>query len=97
MLEKIEEAMQSALAWAVASALGGMVYLFRRVFTNQKQIEMLQNDLKNREQQRQEDRERMTKIEEGVTRIEGYIMTGNLPTPPVQPWTGKKVPPGTYE
>lgn len=74
MQNKISEAIDSAMTWLVVTVLGGAVWLIRRVFTNQKQIEMLQADLRHREKQRDEDRERIEKIERGVERIEGWIV-----------------------
>ncbi|WP_319825871.1 hypothetical protein [Thalassovita sp.] len=74
MLDRIED----ALFWAVSSLVGaiasGTLWLIRRVITNQKQIELLQAELGTREKQRDEDRERMAKIESGVERIEGVLM-----------------------
>lgn len=74
MLDKIED----AIFWIGSSVIGaiatGTMWLIRRVITNQKQIELLQADLSNREKQRDEDREWMAKIEAGVERIEGVLM-----------------------
>lgn len=41
----------------VALVVGGITWLIRRVVTNSKQIELLEKDIRRREEQRQEDRE----------------------------------------
>ena len=43
----IEKASHNAASWLVVSLLGGIVWLIRRVFTNQQQIELLQQSLKH--------------------------------------------------
>lgn len=75
MNDRISSAVDSAMTWLVVTVLGGIAWLIRRVFTNQKQIELLQADLKHRERQRDEDRDRIAKIERGVERIEGWIVS----------------------
>lgn len=45
MNDRISSAVNSAMTWLVVTVLGGIAYLIRRVFTNQKQIELLQADL----------------------------------------------------
>jgi hypothetical protein len=45
------------LTYIVVAAAGGVVWLFRTVFTNQKQIAMLQEDIKSRDKRRDDDRE----------------------------------------
>lgn len=74
MGDRISNAIEHALAWAVAAVLGGVWWLIRRVFTNQQQIELMQADLRARDRQRCEDRERMANIERGVDRIESKLM-----------------------
>ena len=90
MTEKFSHAIDNAVAWLVASVLGGVVYLIRRVFTNQKEIDMLKADLKAREKQREEDREQTAEIKRSVERIEGWIVDGK---PTVQHWNDKTNPP----
>jgi hypothetical protein len=42
LADLIEKVSQNAASWLVVSLLGGIVWLIRRVFTNQQQIELLQ-------------------------------------------------------
>ena len=62
------------LAWLVATFLGGVYWLVRRVFTNQRQIELLQADLEFRARQRLEDRDRIIRIEGSIERIENRLI-----------------------
>lgn len=66
------------LFWIVTSIVGaiaaGVTWLIRTVFTSQKIIELHTRELEHRDQLRNEDRERMTKIENGVERIEGFLL-----------------------
>ncbi|MGB1215049.1 MAG: hypothetical protein ACPG4X_16905 [Pikeienuella sp.] len=66
--EALDSGLQSAVSWLIVGALGGLVWLVRRVFTNQKQIEMLHTALEARDEQRNRDREEITQT---LTRIEG--------------------------
>ena len=50
----IEKASHNAASWLVVSLLGGIVWLIRLVFTNQKQIELLQQSIKRDRQDVQE-------------------------------------------
>jgi hypothetical protein len=45
LADLIEKVSQNAASWLVVSLLGGIVWLVRRVFTNQQQIELLQQSL----------------------------------------------------
>lgn len=77
-IERIEDLLFWIFSAIVSSVAGGTFWLIRRIFTNQKQIELLQASLQSqqisRDQQRVEDRERMSKVEAGVERIEGILM-----------------------
>lgn len=43
--ETLEKVTHSAASWFVVSLMGGVLWLIRRVFTNQQQIEMLQQSI----------------------------------------------------
>lgn len=77
-MSKITEHLEQFIFWAVtglvAALASGFWWLIRQIFTNQQQIELLRVDLKAREKQREEDRERMTKIEDGVETIRKVLM-----------------------
>lgn len=60
------DAASSVATWASVTVLGGLVWVVRRVFTNQKQIELLQADLKAREALRQRDREDILELKSDV-------------------------------
>ena len=53
--EALDHGLQSAVTWVVVGLLGGIGWLVRRVFTNQKQIEALQATLEHRDEQRVRD------------------------------------------
>lgn len=71
--EMAAEASQSLIAWAVVTIGGGLLWLIRRVFTNQKQIELLQQDLKAREEMRQRDRADFMEVKSDVKEMRGEI------------------------
>lgn len=73
-MDRFGDIVQSVSTWLITAVVGGIGWLIRRVITNQKQIEMLQDELRRREKLRDEDRERMAKIERGVERIEGWML-----------------------
>jgi len=77
MLEKLEDFafwVVTALLTAITTFVG---YLIRTIFTNQQEIQILKETLEHREQQRSEDRERVSRIEDSVTRIESLLMKGD--------------------
>lgn len=55
--ELADQASQSAVGWGVAGLLAGVAWVIRRVFTNHKQIELMQQDQVNRADERRRDRE----------------------------------------
>jgi len=70
MLKEIfDDATSSFVSWSVVAIGGGFVWLIRRVFTNQKQIELLQRDLKLREETRQRDREDLQEVKADVKEL----------------------------
>lgn len=73
-MDRLLSLLENVSTYLVTVIIGGVGWLVRRVITNQKQIEMLQSELRNRERQRDEDRERIAKIERGVERIESVLM-----------------------
>lgn len=54
--EAFDHGLQSVVTWAVVGFLGGILWLVRRVFTNQKQIELMQQALHDRDSQREVER-----------------------------------------
>lgn len=62
-------ATENVVAWAVTATAGGVVWLIRRVFTNQKQIELLQQELKSRDDMRQRDRDDLKEVKSDVKEL----------------------------
>lgn len=71
--EILTDAGQSFVTWAVVGIGGGVLWLIRRVMTNQKQIEMLQKDLQAREEMRQRDREDVMEVKSDVKEMRSEI------------------------
>lgn len=69
LIERIEQASTGLLVAAVTGATSGAVWLVRRIFTNQKQIELLQQSLEVRDKQRDEDRQAMADVRKDVREV----------------------------
>jgi len=66
LIERIEQMGSSLLLAAVTSIGGGILWLVRRVLTNQRQIELLQSEIRHRDSLRQIDRAAVQEIKEDV-------------------------------
>jgi len=63
------------LTTAVFGALGaGCLWIIRNVLTNREKVEILEREMRHRQQQRDEDRAALSDVRESVKRIEGWIM-----------------------
>ena len=63
------------IATGIATAIAaGVLWLIRRVLTNQEEIALLKQDIESRDKLRSEDREALAEVRESVKRIEGWIM-----------------------
>lgn len=71
--EAIEKATSSVFAWLAVTFLGGMLWVIRRVFTNQKQIEMLQHEIEMRDQRREDDRKALDDIRSDIRDVRSDI------------------------
>lgn len=69
-----QKAGETAIGWAVVGMLGGIAWLVRRVFTNQKQIEMLSKEVKSRDEMRQRDREDVTAMRQDFRELRKDVM-----------------------
>lgn len=69
LIERIEQASTGLAVTAITGAASGGAWLVRRIFTNQKQIEMLQKSLEDRDRQRDEDREALADVRTDVREI----------------------------
>jgi len=74
--ERLEQYISLAVTVTLGAAATSIGWLIRQVFTNQRQIELLREERRVADKLREEDRERMSKIESGVERIEGILMHG---------------------
>jgi hypothetical protein len=76
--DRFSEIISNATAWAVTAMLGGIVWLVRRIFTNQAQIAALENELRR---DRRETRGAIDGLGKSVEVIEGDIKTilGKMP------------------
>ena len=69
LIERIEQASTGLVVTGITGVASGGVWLVRRIFTNQKQIEMLQRSLEDRDRQRDEDREALADVRTDVREI----------------------------
>lgn len=63
--------------YLVVSALSGTIFLIRRVFTNQKQIELLRREIESREEKRTEANKvielSLSKLEDGLEEVKEEV------------------------
>ncbi len=71
--EMVDKAGQSLAGWLVVTIGGGFLWVIRRVFTNQKQIELLQKELSSREELRKRDREDLQEVKGDVKELRSDI------------------------
>lgn len=71
----IEKTAGNFLTWVVVTLAGGAIWLVRRVFTNQKQLEMMQTEIRQREELRQRDRDDIQEVKRDVKEINKHVMT----------------------
>ena len=74
MLSKIDDYIYWVVTSLSAAISGGVMWLVRRGLTNQKQIALLEAEMATRAKLREEDRERMAKIEKQNTQILGVLL-----------------------
>ncbi|AUR03876.1 MULTISPECIES: hypothetical protein [Phaeobacter] len=73
LFERIEQASGSIAVSGVLAVSSGGMWLVRRIFTNQKQIEILQQSLEARDKQRDEDREALSEVRTDVREIREFL------------------------
>ena len=64
--DRIAEAQGSIIAALASASVAGFIWLVRRVFTNQKQIELMQREIQMRDERRAEDREAIKTALDGI-------------------------------
>lgn len=72
-VEKIEQASGELVSAGIALFSGAVVWLIRRVLTNQRQIELLQAEIKHRDALRREDREAVKEVRDDVKAMRSEI------------------------
>lgn len=73
LIERIEQASTGLAVTALAAASSGGLWLVRRIFTNQQQIELLQREIEVRDERRDEDREALAEVRQDVREMRGEI------------------------
>lgn len=74
MLTKLDDYIYWLVTTITGAISAGFMWLIRRVLTNQKQIALLEAEMATRAKLREEDRERMAKIEHQNTQILGVLL-----------------------
>jgi hypothetical protein len=64
----------SIVSTIVATVVGAVAWLIRRVLTNQRQIELLEREIKHRDELRQADRAALSEVRDDVKEIRKAIM-----------------------
>lgn len=62
------------VAGAISAVIAGITWLIRRVLTNEKQIALLQLEIRDRDVRRQEDREIMQEIKSDLKDVKRDII-----------------------
>ncbi|PCJ05867.1 MAG: hypothetical protein COB16_14315 [Rhodobacteraceae bacterium] len=73
LYERIEQASVGLAVAATAAVGSGSIWLVRRIFTNQQQIELLQREIEMRDERRDEDRDAMAEVRQDVREMRGDI------------------------
>jgi len=69
MIDKIGEGLNAIIASVVAAGFAASTWLVRRVLTNEKQIALLEAELKSRHAQREEDRQDVKDLKSDIRYI----------------------------
>ena len=68
------EYLEYIIASGIAAIFSGISWLIRRVLTNEKQIDLLHNEIKERDIRRQEDREIMNEIKNDLKEVKRDVI-----------------------
>lgn len=74
--ERLSEAGTSIVLALIGAVGSAVIWFIRRVLTNQKQIELLSQEIAHRDKLRDVDRADITEVKNSVKRIEGWIIEG---------------------
>lgn len=58
----------------ISMVIGGFTWLVRTVLTNQRQIDLLQQEIRSRDSQRKEDRQVLMEVQKDVKEVKRDIM-----------------------
>ena len=67
--ERVEQITSHFWAYAIAAVGGFIVWLVRRIFTNQQEIELLKQNLAQRDVMRNEDREALHEVKQDIQEV----------------------------
>lgn len=73
MSDQLAALMNDVRTWIIGAVLGGIGWLVRRVLTNERQIALLEADLRNRDRQRSEDRETLAGVRDDLRRVRDQL------------------------
>lgn len=73
LLQRIEDASSGIIVAAVSTLVAAIGWLVRRVLTNQTQIELLQSEIRHRDEIRQADRETVQEVRSDVKELRKEI------------------------
>lgn len=76
LIENLERVGVNLTTAIVTGAAAGVAWIIRHVVTNGKRLELLEREMKHREQLRHEDREALREVRDSVKRLEGRIING---------------------
>lgn len=73
-MERLVDGAQSLLVTLIVSVAGGVMWLVRRVLTNQKQIELLRLEIDNRDKLRKADSEKIDEVRKDVRELRSVVI-----------------------
>jgi hypothetical protein len=73
LVERVEQFSGALATAAAATVISTVFWIVRRVFTNQKQIEMLQREIQFRDKTRDEDRELIRETRDDVRDLRAML------------------------
>lgn len=78
VIDRLVEATNGLIVSAIGATAGGILWMIRRLLTNQKQIELLEAAIHSRDDQRQEDREVLMDIKKDVKEVRKEMIDARL-------------------
>lgn len=75
MSDQLAAIMNDVRTWIIGAVLGGIGWLVRRVLTNERQIALLEADLRHRDQLRAEDRAALASIRDDLHELRDAVLS----------------------